>query len=105
MDTDTILAEKLTAILPHLNRKQRRLLLVAEARSLGRAARLSGVSRPTIAKATRQLEGLGAPSVRVRRVGAGRRKLRDRDLALTAELEALVETDGRGDPMSRLRWT
>jgi Rhodopirellula transposase DDE domain len=110
MDADTVLAEKLTAIVPHLNEKQRRLLLAAEARSLGRGgvvrvSRASGVSRPTIAKAIRQLKGSAAPTDEVRRAGAGRKRLRDRDPALVAELEALVEPDSRGDPMSPLRWT
>ena len=110
MDADTALAEKLTAILPHLNEKQRRLLLAAEARSLGRGgvvqvSRASGVSRPTITKAMRQLRASEAPSEEVRRAGAGRKRLRDRDPALITELEALVEPDSRGDPMSPLRWT
>jgi hypothetical protein len=110
MDADTALAEKLTAILPHLNEKQRRLLLAAEARSLGRGgivrvARASGVSRPTITKAMRQLDATTTRGEQVRRTGAGRKRLGERDPALVDELEALVEPDSRGDPMSPLRWT
>jgi hypothetical protein len=110
MDTDAVLTDKLTAILPHLNEKQRRLLLAAEARSLGRGgvvrvSRASGVSRPTITKAIRQLMASEAPLDEVRRAGAGRKRLRDRDPGLVVELEALVEPDSRGDPMSPLRWT
>ncbi len=41
MDADTALTEKLAAILPHLNEKQRRLLLAVEARTLGHG----GISR------------------------------------------------------------
>jgi hypothetical protein len=110
MATETVLAEKLAAILPHLDERQRRLLLAAEARSLGRGgitrvSRASGVSRPTITKALRELEDpLGSPG-RVRQAGAGRKRLRDRDPALLVELEALVEPESRGDPMSPLRWT
>ncbi len=110
MGTDTVLAEKLAAILPHLNEKQRRLLLAAEARSLGRGgitrvSRASGVSRPTITKAVQELGEPPGAAGRVRRLGAGRKSLRDRDLMLLSELEALVEPDSRGDPMSPLRWT
>jgi hypothetical protein len=36
MDKDPLLVQKLAAILPYLNEKQRRLLLATEARSLGR---------------------------------------------------------------------
>jgi transposase len=110
MDDDTVLAEKLAAILPRLNEQQRRLLLAAEARALGhggvtRLARVSGVSRPTITKALHELEQPAIAPGRARRVGGGRKKRADRDATLRAELEALVEPDTRGDPMSPLRWT
>src|SRR5450756_329678 len=110
MGIGTMLAEKLAAILPHLNERQRRLLLAVEARSLGRGgisrvSRASGVSRPTITKAVQELEEPPGSPGRVRRAGAGRKSLRDRDLMLLAELESLVEPDSRGDPVSPLRWT
>jgi transposase len=110
MGTDATLTEKLAAILPHLDERQRRLLLAAEARSLGRGgitqvARISGVSRPTITKALRELEEPLAVTSRVRRVEGGRKSLHDGDSQLLTELEALVEPDSRGDPMSPLRWT
>jgi len=110
MDADTILAEKLAAILPHLNEKQRRLLLAAEARALGhggvsRVARASGVSRPTIHKALRELQEPVPAKGRIRQVGGGRQKTCERDPAILTELESLVDPDTRGDPMSPLRWT
>jgi DNA-binding phage protein len=108
MDDDQRLAQKLAAILPHLNEKQRRVVLAAEARALGyggitRVARAAGVSRSTIHTAF-QAEAGPAPE-RVRRSGGGRKKTRDRDPTLVADLEALVSPDTRGDPMSPLRWT
>ena len=110
MDVDVVLASKLEAILRHLNEKQRRLLLAAEARALGhggitRVARASGVSRPTIQRAMRELEGPAADAGRVRKAGGGRKRTRDRDPAVVAELEELVDPDTRGDLMSPLRWT
>jgi hypothetical protein len=110
MDEDTLLAQKFAAILPHLNEKQRRLLLAAEARTLGhggisRVARASGVSRATLHQAMDEQAQPGVPSVRVRRPGGGRKKTGDRDPTLLADLEALVDPDTRGDPMSPLRWT
>ena len=104
-----MLAQKLTALLPQLNERQRRLLLAAEAQALGyggisRVARAAGVSRATIQKAAREGPA-GADVARVRRAGGGRKKTRDRDPTLLADLEALVSPDTRGDPMSPLRWT
>ena len=108
MDDDQRLAQKLTAILPHLNEAQRRVLLAAEAQALGRGgitrvARAAGVSRATIHAALRD-QALPRAG-RVRRSGGGRKKTRDRDPTLVADLEALVSPDTRGDPMSPLRWT
>jgi Rhodopirellula transposase DDE domain len=110
MSDDTRLAQKFAAILPHLNEKQRRLILAAEARSLGhggisRVARASGISRATIQKALHEVNRPDTLPDRIRRAGAGRKKIRDRDPSLLADLEALVNPDTRGDPMSPLRWT
>jgi len=110
MDADAVLAQKLAAILPRLNEKQRRLLLAAEAQALGhggiaRVARAAGVSRPTIHKALLELTQPDAAPERVRQVGGGRKLLQDQDPTLLADLEALVDPDTRGDPMSPLRWT
>jgi hypothetical protein len=44
-------------------------------------------------------------SARIRRPGAGRKKVQQKDPRLVADLESLVEPVTRGDPMSRLRWT
>lgn len=110
MDDDQRLAQRLAAILPHLNEKQRRILLAAEARALGyggitRVARAAGVSRNTIHQALQEQDQGGPAPVGVRRHGGGRKKTRDRDPTLLADLEALVNPDTRGDPMSPLRWT
>ena len=109
MDTPSPLATKFAVILPHLDERQRRLLLAAEAQALGRGgitqvARAAGVSRPTI---HRGLAELAAPAGegRVRRRGAGRKRSEERDPTLLADLEALVAPTTRGDPMSPLRWT
>ena len=60
MDADAVLAGKLRAVLPALNERQRRLVLAAEARALGRGgvarvARAAGVSRPTVHLGLREL--------------------------------------------------
>jgi len=109
VDEDAALAQKFATLLPQLDERQRRLLLAAEARGLGRGgitrvARAAGVSRPTIARGLAELDQPPVPG-RVRQPGGGRRQRRERDPALLAALEALVEPDTRGDPQSPLRWT
>jgi hypothetical protein len=43
--------------------------------------------------------------VRIRQAGGGRKKSREHAPTLVRDLEALVDPDTRGDPMSPLRWT
>lgn len=110
VDADTRLAEKYPGLLPYLNERQRRLYLAVEARAFGqggiaRVARATGVSRPTIQHGLRELRGPVAAPDRVRQTGGGRKKLTERDPTLLSDLEALVDPDTRGDPLSPLRWT
>jgi hypothetical protein len=103
------LAEKLEAVLPHLDERQRRLTLAAEARALGHGgiaavARVAGASRDTIRKGVRELEA-GAPvSGRVRAAGAGRPRADAAQPGLAKALQSLVEPVTRGHPESPLRW-
>ena len=106
------LALKFEVLLPHLNERQRRLLLAAEARLLGHGgvravARVAGVSETTVRKGVFELEagGIRLPDGRVRRPGGGRKGAEELDPGLVPALLALVEPDERGDPESPLRWT
>ena len=104
------MATRFAAISPHLNERQRRLWVGAEARVLGRGgvslvARATGVSRPTVHKALRELDQPPVAEGRVRQPGGGRKRARVLDPELAAALDALVDPDTRGDPMSPLRWT
>jgi Rhodopirellula transposase DDE domain len=108
--TEESLAAKLEALLPHLDERQRRLLLGAEARMLGHGggrlvARAAGVRGATVSRGVAELESGQAPLGRVRRVGGGRKRLADVDPGLRPALLALVEPQARGDPQSPLRWT
>jgi hypothetical protein len=110
VDEDKALTTKLASILPHLNERQRRLVLAAEARALGRGgvtrvARAAGVTRPTIHAALHELDQPPPAPTRIRRAGGGRKRQRDDDPTLLADLEALIDPQTRGDPMSPLRWT
>jgi len=101
---------KLKTVLPHLNEKQRRLLLAAEAKALGRGgisrvAQATGVSRVTIYKALKEIKYHPFVSERVRKPGGGRKGIDVYHPDLLKELESLVDPVTRGDPMSPLRWT
>ena len=108
---ERVLAAKFETILPHLDERQRRLLMAAEARSLGYGgislvARAAGVSRVTVTAGVDELDGGAEPAGgRARRPGGGRKPLTDLDAGLLDDLDALVEPETRGDPMTRLRWT
>ena len=98
------------ALRPHLDERQRRLLLGTEAAELGRGgvkavAEATGAHPDTVARGKRELEGQPEPQARVRAPGGGRKKLTETDPDLTAELSALVDPETRGDPMSLLVWT
>jgi len=104
------LAAKFGVIFPHLDERQQRLLMGAEARVLGhggirRVARAAGVREGTVSRGVRELESGEAPLGRARREGGGRKRLADLDRGLRPALLALVDPDVRGDPMSPLRWT
>jgi transposase len=104
------LAAKFGALLVHLDERQRRLVLAAEARMLGRGggravAVAAGVREATVSKGVAELEAGEPPLGRVRRRGGGRKRLVEVDPELRSALLSLVEPDERGDPMSPLRWT
>ncbi|AJE43620.1 ISAzo13 family transposase [Streptomyces nodosus] len=104
------LTVKFAALFPHLDERQRRLMMGAEARVLGHGgvravARAAVVSETTVRKGVLELEAGEEPLGRVRRPGGGRKRVADLDPGLRPALLALVEPDERGDPMSPLRWT
>src|SRR5579863_8432325 len=108
--TREILAAKFEAIFTHLDERQRRLLLGAEARALGHGgirlvAGAAGVREATVSLGVDELESGGDPLGRARRPGGGRKRAADLDPGLVPALLALVEPDERGDPMTPLRWT
>ena len=110
MQTEQKIAEKLAIVLPHLNEKQRRLLIAAEARTLGwggisQVAKATGVSRVTIHKALTEIEDKKILAERVRKPGGGRKDITEYYPNILEKLETLVDPVSRGDPRSPLRWT
>ena len=101
-------ARKYAVLRPHLDERQRRLLLGAEAHELGRGgikavAEATGVHPDTVARGVREVEG--KPEPRVRAPGGGRKKLASTDPQLAPALRELVDPETRGDPESPLCWT
>ncbi len=109
-ETRQVLAAKFQVIFPHLDERQRRLLMGAEARALGHGgirlvAQAAGVREATVSLGVDELEAGTDPLGRARRPGGGRKRAAELDPGLRPALLALVEPDERGDPMSPLRWT
>jgi transposase len=105
-----MLTAKFQAIFPHLDERQRRLLMGAEARALGHGgirvvARAAGVREATVSLGVDELDSGAEPLGRARRPGGGRKRAAELDPELRPALLALVEPEERGDPMSPLRWT
>ena len=77
--TQVMLAAKFEAIFPHLDERQRRLLMGAEARALGHGgirlvARAAGVREATVSLGVDELEAGADPLGRARRPGGGRKR-------------------------------
>jgi len=108
--TQEMLAAKFESIFPHLDERQRRLLMGAEARALGHGgirlvARAAGVREATVSLGVDELDSGAEPLGRARRPGGGRKRATDLDPGLRPALLGLVEPEERGDPVSPLRWT
>lgn len=108
--TEPALTQLFATVLPLLDERQRRVLAGAQARALGRGgitrvAEAAGMARSTVQKATAEVDAGVESTAAVRRPGAGRKRLIDKDPDLLLNLDDLVEPDARGDPMCPLRWT
>ena len=97
-----------------LDERQRRLHAAVEAKVLGhggvkRVSVATGVARGSILAGIKELaspqRAVQDGPRRVRRPGAGRKKLVERDPGVREALERLVEPVSSGDPQSPLRWT
>ena len=114
METDRLIAARYAALAGILDERQRRLYAAVEARLLGyggikRVYEAIGVARGSIIAGLKELEqGVNSSNSaprRVRRAGAGRKRLTEQDIEIRSDLERLVEPVTRGDPESPLRWT
>src|SRR3989440_1809768 len=103
--TGEMLAAKLETIFPHLDERQRRLLMGAEARALGRGgirlvARAAGVREATVSLGVDELDSGAEPLGRARRPGGGRKRVADPDPGVWPAPLAPGEPEERGGPIS-----
>src|SRR5450755_2934229 len=111
MDRLAEVRQRFTVLEAVLDEKSRRLLVAAESKAWGpggisAVSKTTGVSRQVIRQGLRELEQSAThPAGRIRRPGGGRKKAKQKDPTLVADLEKLVEPTTRGDPESCLRWT
>lgn len=107
--------QKYAALDPIMDERLRRQWAAVEANILGwggvsLVARATGLARNTIAHglrelAERQKEPNAPVSVRLRKAGAGPKRLTEKDPTLLQALDALVDPATRGHPEAPLRWT
>jgi transposase len=108
-ETQQALTKKYKVLAPVLDERARRRWAGMEAKALGYGgvsvvSAATGIARETIRHGISEL-GETDTGTRLRRPGAGRKRLADKDPGLKVALERLVEPLTRGDPMSPLRWT
>ena len=110
MDSGVTLPQKFAAVWRFLDERTRRIMAANEAMVLGyggisRVRRACGLSRKAIAKGIQEIKAGSLPlGGRIRRAGAGRKKITARDPQLLAALGRLIDPETRGDPESPLRW-
>jgi hypothetical protein len=110
MSQEAELVQKYASLFPHLTERQQHLVAAVDAQQMGRGgitliSRVTGFSRPTLYRALQDLQRPPLPVERIRHPGAGRKALDQHDPQLIPALEALIDPETRGDPMSPLRWT
>jgi len=101
-------------VLSTLNEAQARWYIAEKAISLGRGGlkrihELTGLSRPTILKGIKELKSgrdlSKAAEGKIRKAGAGRKRLILLDPALVKDLTHIMNETTAGDSMSLLKWT
>jgi len=109
--------ERFVLLTPVMDERTMRLWAAAEAMALGPGGativtEATGIRKKRIRAGRMELEAISRtpPTLkprqqRVRRPGAGRKPLVDKDPTLLTDLESLVDPLTRGDPESLLRWT
>ena len=110
MEASAPLPKKFAAVWRLLDERTRRIMAANEAMALGyggvsRVRQACGLSRKAIAKGIQEIrDGFSPLAGRIRRAGAGRKKITATDPQLLVALDRLIDPETRGDPESPLRW-
>jgi hypothetical protein len=110
MESSAALPKKFAAVWRLLDERTRRIMAANEAMALGyggvsRVRQACGLSRKAIAKGIQEIrDGFSPLAGRIRRAGAGRKKITATDPQLLVALDRLIDPETRGDPESPLRW-
>ena len=112
-DLEAAVHERFHRIAATLDERGRRLFAANEALAFGYGGpeavhRATGIAKGTIHRGMAELKDLAhlaPPAGRQRQLGAGRKRLSDKDAGLLPALESLLEPATRGDPESPLRWS
>lgn len=114
MSDDKQLQDKYRKLLPFLDEKSKRLVLAADAESMGRGglskvSSISGVSRVTLNIGVKELQSSEKTehekTKRIRKSGGGRKKETDKNKELVKVIEEIVSPHTAGNPMNPLLWT
>lgn len=114
MDYETI--RRINSVLPHLDERQKRIYLAAEAEALGRGgakeiSKIFGIHQNTLTAGKKDLQSgevlksTDGESYRTRRQGGGRKKIVEKTPEIIEDLEKLVDNNSFGNPENPLRWT
>ncbi len=99
------------ATLSECNEVQRRRLAGLKAIEIGRGGllhvcKLTGMSHHTVIKGMKEVRDVKRKNIdRIRKEGAGRKKITDKNPEVKREIENILEENTAGDPMSKLKWT
>jgi hypothetical protein len=107
--SDQIIQSRINSILPHLDERQSRLYLGAEARSIGwggksKVSLLTGVCRATISRGVEEVS-VGSVQNHIRKKGGGRKKKCDQYPNLLSDIDSIVGAHTMGNPCNPLIWS
>lgn len=110
-DDIKIIEKKFQSLHGSLHERALRLWCATEARAIGRGGIVkvhlaTKISKITIRKGLEELDcSESSPSEKIRKKGAGRKKITIKDATLMEDLDKLIDPATRGDPESALRWS
>lgn len=110
IELESKLMEKWKILQPLLNERSKRVWAATEADALGYGgisllSRVTGLRRKTISKGITEIKSEQGQTTTIRHPGGGRKSKQQIYPDLVEQLEHLVDSHTKGDPMSPLRWT